>query len=42
LRFKNLDIFLANIVHGDITIIRFVKHLFHTGPNFLVHLVIQL
>ena len=42
LRFKNPDIFLANIVHGDIIVTSFIKHLFRDGPDFLVHLVIRL
>ena len=43
--FQNLDIFLPNFIHnpGDIIIIRrFVKHLFHVYPDFLVHLDIGL
>ena len=42
LRFKNPDIFLANFVDGNIIITSCIKHLFHAGPDFLVHLVIRL
>ncbi len=39
---KNLDIFLVNIVNGDIVIVSFVKYLFQDGPDLLVYFVIQL